>query len=220
MWSGGIDSTYVLAHLLKETNHNVFAHHIYLKNCERRDLAEARSIEKLVPKLRAIRDFTFTVNFINDEHMPSLTWDMARTCFEAGAVARGWYYAREPKKIDTWTIGTCAEEGHWQERFDIISQSTLAAQWAPGRTDYMTFELYPTVKKSEEMEYLGKLGLLQDCWYCRYPRYTSPTSQEPCGKCKTCAEVRSAQLDLGKIPTIIKFKEHTNGSENQSRPNL
>lgn len=204
MWSGGIDSTYVLAHLLKETNHNVFAHHIYLKNCERRDQAEARSIRKLVPKLREIRDFTLSANYVDDSFMPSLTWDMARVCFEAGAISRGWYFAREPIKIDIWHIGTCSEEGHWQERFDVISQSTRAAEWHPERKDYIKFELYPTVSKAAEMEYLENLGLLKDCWYCRHPQYTTPESQEPCGKCKTCAEVMDARMKSGKLGTITR----------------
>lgn len=187
MWSGGIDSTYILAKLLKETDKKVFAHHIYLRNVEDRQTKEAEAIEKLIVKLRAIRKFNFTRNIIDDSAMPTMVYDMARVCFEAGAVSKAFYHWIKPFAIDEWTIGTNKEEGHWQERWDIIAGATRAAEWTPGRKDFIRFQLQPMVSKREEMEYLESLGLLKDCWFCRVPK-----EGQSCGQCKTCLEVKDS----------------------------
>lgn len=184
MWSGGIDSTYVLTKLLKETDMKIFAHHIYLKNIENRQAKEAEAIEKLIKKLGAIRKFNFTWNWIDDTVMPTMVYDMARVCFEAGAVSKAFYHYKKPFIIDKWTIGTNKEEGHWQERWDVITSATRAAEWSPGRKDYIRFELQPMVPRAEEMKYLDSLSLLQDCWYCRRPK-----EGKPCSVCPTCLEV-------------------------------
>lgn len=196
MWSGGIDSTFTLARILKENRFKeVFAHHIYLKNCERRDVAEALAVDKMYRKLMEIRPFTFTHNKIDDSAMPTLTWDMFRTCSEAGAVSRGFYNHPVPevrRTLNKFTIGTCLEEGHWDERFKVLEQATYAAQWQPDRSKYIEFELQPCVSKKEEMQYLENLNLLEDTWYCRTPRYTKQ-GPEKCERCKTCREVEEAK---------------------------
>jgi len=187
MWSGGIDSTYTLAKLLKETDLKILAHHIFLKNCENRHLSEQYAVQKLGEKLRAIRPFSYTWNMIDDSYLPTIPYDMARVCFEAGAVSKAFYHARDPKFIKKWTIGTHKAEGHWQERWDVISSATRSAEWSPGRTDFIEFELQPMATKEEEMKYLDGLGLLEDCWYCRTPK-----EGKPCESCKTCMEVKNA----------------------------
>lgn len=199
MWSGGIDSTYTLAKLLAETDHNIFAHHIELKNVEGRDIAERNAVLKLIPKLKQIRDFKLTANFIDDSKMPTIVYDMARVCFEAGAVSKAFYHYSEPVILDEWTIGTHKDEGHWQERWDIISHATRAAEWSPERKTYMKFFLGELVTKTEEIEYLSNLGLLFDTWFCR-----TPTKNGCCNKCKTCIEVSQALKKTSKIGTIVR----------------
>jgi 7-cyano-7-deazaguanine synthase in queuosine biosynthesis len=197
MWSGGIDSTYVLAKQLLETNNNVFAHHIYLKNCEGRDVAEAWAVKSIGDKLSKIRPFTFTSNHIDDTRMPTLVYDMARTCFEAGAVSKAFYHSPMMIDIDKWTIGTHSDEGHNWERWEFIGPATKAAEWSPGRTKFMEFELPPMVTKREEMDFLAKHDLLDDCWYCRTPiKIIAEQTHISCGKCKTCVEVKKAKGEL------------------------
>tara|TARA_R110000868_G_scaffold75179_4_gene217158 strand:- start:1427 stop:2008 length:582 start_codon:yes stop_codon:yes gene_type:complete len=191
MWSGGIDSTYVLAKMLRETNHNIFAHHIYLKNVERRDVAEAWAIQKLGDKLNKIRPFKFTFNHIDDSQMPTMVYDMARVCFEAGAVSKAIYHSPMALNIDKWTIGTHEKEGHNWERWEFIKHATRAAEWTKGRERFIEFELPEMVTKKEEMRYLKEYGLLDDCWYCRTPIPDVELKiYKPCGVCKTCHEVK------------------------------
>ena len=70
---GGINSTFKLASLLKETEYQVHAHHVHLVNHEGRHAAEAAACRALRPKLKAIRDFPYTQSRIDhrqDQHIP------------------------------------------------------------------------------------------------------------------------------------------------------
>lgn len=194
MWSGGIDSTYSAAKLLNETEHNVYLHHIYLQNVENRARHEAKAIKALGDKLNKIRPFKFTHNTIDDSYMPTMVYDMARVCFEAGAVSKGWYHYNGTI-LHKWTIGTHEAEGHNWDRWEVIKHATRAAEYTDPRhlhpsekprTEFIEFELLPMVSKKQEMQYLKELNLLDDCWYCRTP------TEGPCGVCKTCEEVKQA----------------------------
>jgi 7-cyano-7-deazaguanine synthase in queuosine biosynthesis len=187
MWSGGIDSTYTLAKLLHDSSFKIHAHHIVLNNIERRSKAESQAISKLMPKLHRIRPFTFTENLIDDSRMPTMVYDMARVCFEAGAVSKGFYHHPNQIIFDKWTIGTHEAEGHNWERWEVIKHATKAAEWSKGREKFIEFELQPMVSKRAEMMYLKEFGILDDCWYCRTPR-----DGKPCNQCKTCDEVKGA----------------------------
>ena len=197
MWSGGIDSTYILAKMLLETENNIFAHHVSLVNCENRARAEEEAVNKLCKKLSKIRDFKLTRNLIDDSKMPTIVYDMARVCFEAGSVSKAWYHYDFPITLDEWTIGTHKAEGHWQERWDIIEPAVRAAEWSPNRERPIKFKLHDLVTKQEEMSYLAKHDLLDDCWYCRTPvKIIGDSVYTPCGKCKTCEEVNKAKKEM------------------------
>lgn len=203
MWSGGIDSTYSAAKLLNETDHNVYLHHIYLQNVENRARHEAKAIKALGDKLNKIRPFKFTHNTIDDSYMPTMVYDMARVCFEAGAVSKGWYHYNGTI-LHKWTIGTHDTDGpsppdgpigHNWTRWSVIKHATRAAEYTDPRhlhpsekprEQFIEFELLPVVSKKEEIRYLKELNLLDDCWYCRTPK------EGPCGVCKTCEEVKQA----------------------------
>ena len=182
MWSGGIDSTFTLARLLKETNHNIHAHHIHICNRERRNQHEERAINALVPKLKGIRDFTLSASAIDHRQYLHIPLDMAIVCFEAGAIAREHINRADKLKFDKWTIGTHKAEGHNHERWEVIKHATAAACW-PNKPP--EFELQPFETKGQEMVYLKELGLLNDCWFCR-----TPIGVHSCGMCKTCIEVK------------------------------
>jgi len=183
MWSGGIDSTYVLTKLLAE-GHDVHAHHIEIINGEGiRHLGEIEACNALLPKLQAIKPFKFTCSSVNHMAHTNYPFDMAVVCFEAGVVSRS-------HKFDKWTIGTHEAEGHWIERWKVIEPAATAACWP---TPMPEFELMPLVSKKEEMRYLDELDLLGDCWYCRSPAEVDGELIE-CNRCKTCHEVKKELL--------------------------
>jgi hypothetical protein len=190
MWSGGIDSTYTLAKLLSETDYEIHAHHIYLVNHEQRHVAENKAIKNLLPKLKEIRDFTFSESMIDHSKLPLYPFDMAIVCSEAGVVMRAHKIHQDLTAFDRWTIGTHLSEGHWEERFSVILGCTRGMYWGPSFGEPPPFELQPMVTKYEEMNYLGNINLLQDCWYCRTPR-----GKDVCGACKSCAEVSKTMIE-------------------------
>lgn len=199
MWSGGIDSTYELAKYLIETKKKVFAHHIFLKNVESRHAAEARAISGLKDKLTKIRPFNYTWNLIDDSAMPTMVYDMARVCFEAGAVYKGFYfYPQAPIRIAEWTIGTHKKEGHNWKRWEFIKHATKAAYWTdPDLIGHempdIEFKLPEMATKREEIEYLKAHGLFEDCWFCRWPTYSEVDKKfVECKECPTCNEVKLA----------------------------
>ena len=60
MFSGGLDSTTSLYKLLKYTNHNIYAHHIKLKDNSNRWVSESLACDKMIIYLKNIRDFNYT----------------------------------------------------------------------------------------------------------------------------------------------------------------
>lgn len=182
MWSGGIDSTYTLTKLLSG-GHEVHAHHIEIINREgSRHLCEIQACKDLIPKLQAIKNFTFTRSIVDHTAHENYPFDMAVVCFEAGVVSRS-------HKFEKWTIGTHKDEGHWIERWKVIEPAARAACWP---NDMPEFELLPLVSKKQEMQFLDELEILGDCWYCRSPVQGAEFVE--CATCKTCIEVRKELL--------------------------
>lgn len=182
MWSGGIDSTYTLAKLLKETDYNIHAHHVTLINHEKRGESEKDACLSMIPKLKEIRDFTSSGSSIDhSSHGGFIPFDMAVVCFEAGVCSRAAAYDSTRNAFDEWMIGTHKDEGHWATRWKAIAPAVDAACWP---MDAPKFVLHDLVSKKAEMEYLNNLGILHLCWFCRMPQ-----NGQSCCKCKTCKEV-------------------------------
>lgn len=196
MWSGGIDSTYTLAKMLKETDNEIHAHHIHINNAEGRMIAESEAIRALMPKLQAIRPFDACTSGSDFSHVAAMPYDNPIILFHAGVVARGLGMRAGTKAVDKWTIGTCLEEGHNQERWNVTIGAFHAGYYSQpelNRPPAPEFELLPLVSKREEMLYLDKLGLLDVCWYCRRPQMIDGELIE-CNQCKTCHEVKKELL--------------------------
>lgn len=183
MWSGGIDSTYAAAKLLKDTNHRVHLHHIHMVSRENRHQMEEAAVKKLAPILGKIRGFTMSESTIDHSKVEHIPYDMAVVCFEAGVMVKSFDASPVFPNFTHWTIGTHAAEGHWKTRWTVISKAADATAWPRDMPD---FELPDPVTKGEEMKYINALGLLDFCWYCRIPR-----NEKPCGQCKACFEVES-----------------------------
>ena len=184
MWSGGIDSTFKLAYLLRETEYQIHAHHVNIVNHEGRARSERAACTALRRRLKALRAFAYTESTVDHSEHDKIPFDMAIVAFEAGVVARS-ADGRRVEPFTHWTIGTHKAEGHFQRRFDLYEPMVIAVCF-PG--DYPAFEMGKVVTKAEEIAYLEDLGLLRDCWYCRFPR-----TGRACGQCGTCKDVKRAR---------------------------
>ena len=188
MFSGGIDSTYTLAKLLRETDDEILVHHIHLVNPEGRHLVEAKACARIVDYCRThFRDFSFSESAIDHRGFRFFGYDMISVGFEAGIVAQSYLAARE-RMPDRWTVGSCTEEGSNPDRWPHVL-ACFAANCFP--FDPPRYFNLPIVPKAEEMAYLPP-ALLDLVWTCRTPRRSEEGFTE-CGDCKTCklmAEVR------------------------------
>jgi len=143
MWSGGIDSTFKLAYLLKETEYQVHAHHVNIVNHEGRARAERAACIVLRRKLKALREFAYTESTVDHSEHEKIPFDMAIVAFEAGVVARSGD-GRHVEPFTHWTIGTHKAEGHFQRRFDLYEPMVNAVCF-PG--DYPAFEMGKVVPR-------------------------------------------------------------------------
>lgn len=60
MFSGGLDSTTSLYYLLKETNYNIYVHHVILKDSTDRWKNELQACQNIIKILKDIRDFDYS----------------------------------------------------------------------------------------------------------------------------------------------------------------
>ncbi len=196
MLSGGIDSVWTLYRLLKDTDDEIFAHHIHFVNEEGRHEAEAAAARAVAGWLRKhVRAFHYSETGIDHRNMRWFGFDIMGVGFEAGICARSLLLARK-RPMDRWTIGTCAEEGHDAERF-VHVEAVMAANCYPDPAP--PFFLLPPVPKAQEVAELGP-DLAALCWTCRRPKRKPEGGFAECGKCKTCklmAEIRSAGAPAG-----------------------
>jgi hypothetical protein len=162
---------------------------VHIVNREGRWQTEKAACDRLWRKLNVIREFDYTESAVDHSGHTRIPFDMAIIAFEAGVVARtGDGVDSEP--FTHWTIGTHKSEGHYVRRFDLYEPMVSAVCFPE---DYPRFEMGKVVTKEAEIEYLARLGALNDCWYCRKPK-----AGKPCAKCEACDEVRRARRTLTK----------------------
>ena len=187
MFSSGVDSTWTLMKLLRDTGDEIFAHHIHFINNEGRHRAEADSIRNLVAELREIRPFHYSETTLDRRNMRWFGFDVMSVGFEAGICAHSFFEARG-RGMDRWTIGTCIEEGHNEERF-AHAEACMRANCYPGPAP--EFFLLPMVTKAQEVADLGP-KLTDLCWTCRRP-VKDGDNWLPCGICQTCKLMETAR---------------------------
>jgi hypothetical protein len=182
MFSSGIDSTYTLIKLLRETDDEVYAHHIHMINREERHAVEATRSRAIVQWCNDnIRRVNYSESSIDHRQTVWIGLDIMAVGFEAGIVAHSFQIARK-RPFDRWSIGTCLEEGHDAERF-AHAEACMAANCYPHAPP--PFFLYPLIAKSEEMAYLPR-AVLDLCWTCRHPVVVEGQEPQECGACDTC----------------------------------
>ncbi|MBL8582116.1 MAG: hypothetical protein JNL61_07825 [Rhizobiaceae bacterium] len=193
MFSAGIDSTYTLVRLLQETDDEIYAHHVHMVNVENRHEVEARRSRAIAEHcMKTIRKFHYSETSIDHRNMRWFGYDIISVGFEAGIVAHSFHMARK-RPMDRWTIGTCEEEGHDEERFAHVL-AACAANCYP--TPPPAFFLLPLIPKAEEIAYLPR-PVVELCWTCRRPVAQADGPPAECGTCKTCKLMLKIRAERG-----------------------
>jgi len=196
MFSGGIDSTGVLHHLLtneKYDDHQLLVHHIHLQNRQNRAKAEADAVNGIVDyyKKNSSREFIITTSVFNSTGFAPLNSE--RFPYDADVIA---FYAANitvaRKDIQNVAVGrtkTDIESGgdyndRMQRRQDIFS-----AVWKLEEEKEPSF-FYPIIDMTKEQVYYSLPKEVQRMvWWCRVPVYKGQ-AYRPCGRCTTCLQVK------------------------------
>jgi hypothetical protein len=207
MWSGGLDSTYVLARLLQETADEVYAHHIHLnaprddaKSRSRRCEFEAQAISRLVVPMKS--------RFRNFEYSESRADLTAFACFARDATSAMFFAAqlamsRGFTPFDRILIGVDDEDPRWRPGTELyalrrtLMNRILRAVWESEEIPYL-YVFYPRPSRADAFEYLGK-ELAPLTVSCRHPEAGGVGFGEdalrPCNACSKCRSRAKLEKD-------------------------
>jgi hypothetical protein len=181
MLSGGIDSTYVLVKLLRETTDQVLVHHAHLVTDTGRHLPEAASCKKIVDFCqRRYRTFFFTESTVDHRRFVCHGFDVLAIGLEAGMVAAS-FNSVTGKSVLRWTIGVAKDDEIPTHR---MIQAERCCDWNCQQGVPPHLFLFPRVDVGDEVAYLPP-ELLDMTWSCRMPRGL-PHQASACGECKSC----------------------------------
>ncbi len=186
MFSGGLDSTAVLAKLLAQTQDDLRVHHIRMRNREGRADAEKAAVDAIVAWCaKHYRSFRFSQSGLDFSELGAIPIDYLSVAYVACQVA-----------IDTpgcnrIAVGTLARDLDEMKRsvcdaqrrvFAAMYECYRARKLGEARVDW----IYPvySMSKPQIASFLGP-ELRDMTWSCRRPLHTALGYQR-CGNCKPC----------------------------------
>ncbi|MEQ6168533.1 MULTISPECIES: 7-cyano-7-deazaguanine synthase [unclassified Ekhidna] len=197
MFSGGIDSTGALHHLLTEekfAERKLFVHHIHIHNRENRARAEAAAVKHILQyyKKSVSRNFVFTESTFNSTGFGPLK--ATRFPYDADVIA---FYAANiataRKDIGQVVVGRTKTDvesgGNYSARMKR-RQEIFDAVWLLEKDTKPEF-FYPLLDLTkEEVWYRLPAEVRNWTWWCRTPVYKNEIAK-PCGRCVTCMQVKT-----------------------------
>lgn len=205
--SGGMDSVYSLAALLKETDDDILVHHLNLVTAEKRHAVETVQLRRIVEILRnRYRPFHYREGMVDRRGYAVFTPDLYAAAFE-GALAATSYQLEFGRPVERWTMGVCREEreeemerprytqGYYPHLFNLMRASAYPYK-AP-----RYFEL-PVCTKRQEVEYLDR-DVVELVWTCSLPVHLGDGRVEECGKCSKCRIMKDIRSDLELSPPTV-----------------
>lgn len=186
MFSGGLDSTAALWHVLHHPKKygDIHVHHIHIQNDENRWQAEAAAVKEIFAYIRknVATEFTVSESVIRTPRLGN------QFMFDAEIFnyLSGYMTSRDPliTRVILGVTGTDYEIG-----FEAVAKRGKAMHNAFhfDEEDHATrIKEFPLKEMTKDEVYKSlppELALLT--WSCRTPRYIDGKPEE-CGKCKTC----------------------------------
>ncbi len=197
MFSGGLDSTYILWYYLTKTNYNVHVHHIILKNTlSDRWKNEKLAVNRIIKYCKNnYRPFTYSESGFDFFNFSIVTWDVDVAGFVGTMVARNLVLYRNNKPIENKIdicIGTCKDdEIKLRRQLGILNGIVRNATLLEPNISPVVERVANNTSKKEMLELLPR-GLSDLTWSCRSPR-----NNTPCNKCKPCKIINKAKKELG-----------------------
>lgn len=204
MFSGGIDSTAALWHVLHHADRygSILVHHIHMQNIEARWKAEATAVKDVLAYMRKHVPTPFAVSesSINAPHLGT------KFLFDTEVISfiTGYMTSRDPliTKVVIGATGTDFASGVSQA---VARGKAIHNAFHQGGQDHSgAVKEYPLSKLTKEEVYKTlppELAMLT--WSCRTPHYADGKPIE-CGRCKTCTlELRG--IERPKSPGKRQF---------------
>jgi diphthamide synthase (EF-2-diphthine--ammonia ligase) len=193
-WSGGLDSTYGLVRVLRETDDDIHVHHIhrFAPHDDKSDPAqssqyEAAAVGRMLPIIRErYRDFTYSESLVDNTAFPQFAPDATTVLLFAGCVAKRLGFGAQDRILD---VMNSDEDGDWGPASMsgiLLRMNSLNVLKLVSRTDAVpalhTYDGIPS--KAEEVAYLPR-DLVDMNASCRAPRLVGGAWRN-CGICRKC----------------------------------
>lgn len=196
MFSGGVDSTYLLWKLLTETDHHIHAHHISLRTvAENRWEMEGISTTNLWLEMLEIRHFDVSSTVIDFDTLPYTGWDSDAQLYIGARVAA----AIEADDV-TLTLGITSNDAKRSVIVDRVNRNVLHNLWAAlldSIDEEQRVRINPKIdlpiKDMSKQDIVRALpeNLRQLTWSCRLPVKVEGMTV-PCGICLPCQVLQDA----------------------------
>lgn len=196
MFSGGVDSTYLLWNLLTQTNDRIHAHHISMRTAsEPRWEMEGIATTNLWTELLKIRPFDVSSSVLDLDVLPYTGWDSDAQLYIGARVAA----AINADKV-TLTLGVTANDAKRPVIRDRVRRDVLNNLWLALREsidDEQRDRIDPKVafpiKDMTKRQIVEQLptNLRYLTWSCRFPNKVDGMAV-PCGTCLPCTSLKDA----------------------------
>lgn len=212
MFSGGIDSTFLLYYYLTETDLPIHVHHISLRYPQlQRWKMEDPAVQKIMEHcLNHYRDFTYSESRFDMSRMNLVGSDQYLQLLVASKVG-----PNLPGDKVTLALGHCPEDFDSPE--DIETARKPGVWSALLKSEKYTKKLNPVLARPILDLNMSKgdvcqkipVGLLRHCWSCRRPDFVGEIGL-PCGECKTCKKIDQIFSKMGRreeFPNLVRLRK-------------
>lgn len=181
LWSGGLDSTYLIVRLL-ESGHQVHTGYVEIQNNAKKTKAEVKALKKLVPKLHRL--FPHSFNYYgkiyaahNHIHEPGLKFRQVPYFIHALLAT---------PRTDYRALGYVAGDSAIKLLEDIRAAYNAYAPLYNGSFPKLCFPI-KNISKQQIIEHMSNkyASFLKDCWWCENPP-ENLTRRQNCRMCKPC----------------------------------
>lgn len=205
MFSGGIDSTAALWHVLHHPKDygEIHVHHIHIQNIEGRWQAEASAVKNVLKymKKNAPSPFSYSESTINTPNFGNkFLYDV-----EVIGFVTGYMTSRDPN-ISKVVIAATATDFELGVEDSVMRGKRMHNAYHPDEEDHsVRIKEYPQSHMTKEEVYLSvPPELAKLTWSCRTPHYADGKPIE-CGRCKTC-KVELKMINRPKSPGKRNYK--------------
>lgn len=191
MFSGGLDSTYILYDAVKNTNDKIWVHHIVLKNTvEVRWKEELLAARKIMEYCQKIRRFPYSESEWGFPFKKYFCWDIDIVAFTAAQIVPN--IAGDDKVV--LVTGRVKEDDNVESSVQQLEYTQ--AIWEASIKKFsgrVEDKILKPIKDKHKKDLITELplDLLNMVWYCR-----NSDQGRPCGKCKSCKDMIEARKSI------------------------